>query len=674
MEGEGAASFGLTAALEPTSLQDNVFKSTERVATDTIEARNDDQYFAEDEFDDEDTLDNNLVHSTNILNINTSNLQPLTVEELLIAQNEDKECQDIRKRIAAKETMEFTEDERNLIIRLAPIDHSRQIYTPKSLRSRLLLLAHYPRSVGHPGGTRMYQTLRRTFYWPSMALDVFHTVRQCSACAKERVSLRRHARFLKLFPAKQPLEFVSIDILGPLPRSQSGNKYLLVISDRYSKYTKTVLLRSISSWTVAKAFCEHWAFVFGPPKLLLSDNGGQFMSKFFQSVCNILGTRNLFTTAYHPQTNGQVERYNHTILAGLRHYCAEHGRDWDNFSSAITFGYNNTVHRATNLTPAQLVLTVPPITLALPHADPIDFEELNTFARKKRFHTRLRNLMKTADKQLKAHQKRYKEDFDKLVKERDLDLKPGCLVFLRRDTPTDKDEHGNTTNLKSEHNLRSKALGPYEVVKVDSHTLSILQDGLLQTVSRDRIVRAPDPPPMPDLDDEEDNTATTEDVVGYPQPTDDGTTLDPDDVAKTTPIPQTSEPETSKLQSTDPNESSTPSQTDNQTDPKPATPDISYPSTNDQPTRRSQRLRKQKNATQSSQTVPMVKPAANPFAFDQLVDLDEDSDTYRVRWTNYTPDDDTWEPPANLPYNAVRNFHKRKRWRIPAYIPGRYID
>ena len=282
-----------------------------------------------------------------MLQIDTNNLQPLTVEEIVRAQAEDYECQDIKKEMSDGDRTNFTEVERGILIRAAPIDLTQQIYAPKTLRSRLLMLAHYPRLAGHPGGTRMYQTLRRTFHWPSMAMDVFNTVKQCSSCAKERLSLRKHSRFLKLFPAERPLECVSIDILGPLPRSFNGNKYLVVITDRYSKLVQTVPLRTINAWNVAKVFCDHWVFVFGRPKYVLSDNGGQCISKFFQSVRNILGTPNLFTTASHPQTNGQVERFNRTILAGLRHYCPEHAKDWDNFSNAITIGYNNTVHRAT---------------------------------------------------------------------------------------------------------------------------------------------------------------------------------------------------------------------------------------------------------------------------------------------------------------------------------------
>jgi transposase InsO family protein len=112
---------------------------------------------------------------------------------------------------------------------------------------------------------------------------------------------------LKLFPANEPLESVAMNIMGLPTRTKNGNRFLLVISDRYSKVTKTVPLRIVTALSVARAFCDHWAYVYGPPVSLLTDPGPQFTAKFFQAVCSELGIRKIFTAAYHPQTNGQVE-------------------------------------------------------------------------------------------------------------------------------------------------------------------------------------------------------------------------------------------------------------------------------------------------------------------------------------------------------------------------------
>ena len=173
----------------------------------------------------------------------------------------------------------------------------------------------------------------------------------CDVCARNRIAEKRKTNPLKLFPAKGPLESVAMDILGPLPRTKHGNRFLLVIADRYSKVTKTVPLRTVTALSVSRAFCDHWAYVYGPPVSLLTDNGPQFTAKFFQAVCAELGIQKVFTTAYHPQTNGQVERYNRTILASLRGYVAARQDDWDDFTSAVTFACNFRVHSSLGMPP-----------------------------------------------------------------------------------------------------------------------------------------------------------------------------------------------------------------------------------------------------------------------------------------------------------------------------------
>ena len=153
-----------------------------------------------------------------------------------------------------------------------------------------------------------------------MEADVYRTVRTCNACAKNRVKLRKRTHPLRLFSAQSPLEALSIDILGPLTKTKKGYRFLLVVTDRFTKLTQVIPLRRIDAYAVAFASVEHWIFKYGSPKTLISDNRKQFASKFFQAVCSLLRLSNIFMPTYHPQTNGQVERYNRTILAMTRNY------------------------------------------------------------------------------------------------------------------------------------------------------------------------------------------------------------------------------------------------------------------------------------------------------------------------------------------------------------------
>ena len=198
-----------------------------------------------------------------------------------------------------------------------------------------------------------------------MALDCYAVAKHCAACARERVKLRKNTKEMKLFTPKAPLAFVAIDILGELITTKRGNRYIVVISDRYSKLVRTVPLKKITAAHMAQAFVHHWVFVYGPPVRLLSDNGTQFTARFFQNICRILGVRNVFTTKYHLQANGQVESFNRTLTSALQKYVGEHPKDWDLFSDAVTYAYNTQVHRTTNIAPFELVLAWAPRSIAL---------------------------------------------------------------------------------------------------------------------------------------------------------------------------------------------------------------------------------------------------------------------------------------------------------------------
>jgi Integrase core domain len=135
--------------------------------------------------------------------------------------------------------------------------------------------------------------------------EFYEAVRQCDACARSRISDKRHTNPLQLFPANGPMDSVAMGILGSLPRTTHGNIFLLVIADRFSKVTITVPLRTFTALSVATAFCDRWVYVYGPRMSLLTDNGTQFAAKFLQEVCAELGVNKLFTSAYHPKTTAK---------------------------------------------------------------------------------------------------------------------------------------------------------------------------------------------------------------------------------------------------------------------------------------------------------------------------------------------------------------------------------
>ncbi len=117
----------------------------------------------------------------------------------------------------------FEFDSRGILVRRAPVDGTLQAVILKTLRARLLHAEHYHPLSAHPGMTRMYELMRRYFYWPGMPLDIERTVQHCSSCSRTNAKWRVRANFMKLFPASAPLEFVGMYLLGPLPKTQHEN-------------------------------------------------------------------------------------------------------------------------------------------------------------------------------------------------------------------------------------------------------------------------------------------------------------------------------------------------------------------------------------------------------------------------------------------------------------------
>jgi Integrase zinc binding domain len=218
-------------------------------------------------------------------------------------------------------------------------------------------LAHNSVTAGHPGAKRIYHNIRAIFYWPSMARDCYTHVAACSLCARKRLRVKTKRKPLTLFLPQQPFEMVSIDLLGPLQTTDRQNTYALVITDRFSKLSRAVPVPSdTSAPTIATAYFVHWVSNYGAPLVLFSDNGPPFRAKLFKSFNFVLGTHTVFTTAYRPQTNGQVERWNKTLLDSVRAFCQEHAKDWDLMLAHASLAYNQTVHSSTGMAPAELIV------------------------------------------------------------------------------------------------------------------------------------------------------------------------------------------------------------------------------------------------------------------------------------------------------------------------------
>jgi RNase H-like domain found in reverse transcriptase/Reverse transcriptase (RNA-dependent DNA polymerase)/Integrase zinc binding domain/Integrase core domain/Chromo (CHRromatin Organisation MOdifier) domain len=563
----------------------------------------------------------------------------VTMEELRNAQTGDEACHKLLSLHSPSGI--FDVDRRGLLVRVAPSDGANQIVVPSSLIRRILHNEHYPPSAGHPGAHRMFLTLRRAYFWPRMAADVYETVSNCDACSRNRISEKAKTNPLKLFPAKGPLESVAMDILGPLPRTKHGNRFLLVITDRYSKVTKTVPLRVITAFSTARAFLDHWVYAYGTPLSLLTDNGPQFTAKFFQAVCAELGVKKVFTTAYHPQSNGQVERYNRTILSALRGYVARRQDDWDEYTSTLTYAYNCRVHSTLGMPPFELALTRSPTTTSLQEL-PRD-EENDPKTEKQALLERLKTLRRAADGKLGQAQGRYKANYDRGVnRQKNARLREGDRAYVRVET----------TEVGRSHKLDSLVHGPYEVVENAGHTLRLLVGSDIVRVSSDRVTPAP---PLPGPSAPAGETREPESVPMR------GTRGAADEIEEGQQEEAGEIPDALPPAGQSPN-SPWGSKRTLEAEPTDATTTTKEKTT---PAHGGKRISKGTRHVSWAPHLGKNTRTREEYAIDRVVDSGYGANgeqLYRVRWTGYLPEEDTWEIAPHLPPHFVRRYEKAK-WR-----------
>ncbi|CAC5418554.1 unnamed protein product [Mytilus coruscus] len=154
-----------------------------------------------------------------------------------------------------------------------------------------------------------------------------------------------------LVEANGPMERIATDILGELPETEDGNKYILVVSDYYTKWTESFAMPNIEAKTVAKIIVEEVIVRFGVPHWIHSDQGRQFESLLFQEMCCIPNIKKTRTTPYHPKSDGMVERFNKTLATMLSSFVEQNQRNWDEYIPFVMMAYRASEHETTGQTP-----------------------------------------------------------------------------------------------------------------------------------------------------------------------------------------------------------------------------------------------------------------------------------------------------------------------------------
>jgi transposase InsO family protein len=184
---------------------------------------------------------------------------------------------------------------------------------------------------------------------------------ECVDCQLGKTATTAKAGLLEPIEVTEPFQKVCMDFLGPLPTTERGNKYLLVLIDLLTKWPEIYPLPDRKATTVARVIALEFIPRHGAIQELLSDNGAEFHSELVQEITHMFNIHKVFSSAYHPQTQGSAENMNKNILHMLKMYVNADQTDWDIYINFLLFAYRSAVHESTFYSPFALVYGRDPI-------------------------------------------------------------------------------------------------------------------------------------------------------------------------------------------------------------------------------------------------------------------------------------------------------------------------
>jgi hypothetical protein len=229
------------------------------------------------------------------------------------------------------------------------------LYIPKddTVRTTLMREVHDAPTGGHLGREKTYARLTAQVYWQGVYHDVRDYVRSCVSCAQNKANQRKASDFLHPLPIPaRRWETMSLDFVGPLPMTASGNDFLLVMVDKLSKLTHLVACKqTVTASEVAQLVYDHVVRLHGFPECIISDRDTRFTSHFWRALWKLSGTQLAMSTSYHPQTDGQTENVNRLVQDILRAFVSDDRKDWDRHLTAVEIAINSSRHASTGYTP-----------------------------------------------------------------------------------------------------------------------------------------------------------------------------------------------------------------------------------------------------------------------------------------------------------------------------------
>ena len=308
-----------------------------------------------------------------------------------------------------------------------------RIVVPESYRNEILRVGHTIPLSGHMGSKKTLDRIAAHFSWPGLSFDVRKycaTCPQCQLVARKLKSKRAPLKPVEI--VTEPFKKIAIDIVGELPRTTTGYKYILTIVDYATRYPEAIPLRTTNAKTVAEALIQYFSRV-GIPDEIVSDQGSNFMSKLLAQLYDQLGVTKIKTSVYHPEANGLVERFNGTLKGMLKKFVRERVQIWDKYLPYLLFAYREVPCESTGYSPFELLYgrTVRgPLAVIKETWSEGQSSEENLITHVLEIRRRLATMQQVVQENLKQAQGKQKRWYDTHSSERRLEAGDKALVLL----------------------------------------------------------------------------------------------------------------------------------------------------------------------------------------------------------------------------------------------------
>lgn len=300
--------------------------------------------------------------------------------------------------------------------------------TVPAIRQRADIIKEYHESLlgGHQGIAKTYYRIRQRYFWPHLKTEIQSFIKSCDSC--QRKKLVRNKTRLPMIITDTPgnaFDKVALDIVGPLPITQSNNQYLLTLQCNLTKFLDAIPIPDSTAQTIGTVFAREYITRYGAPRAILTDQGANFMSTTMKQISRLFKIKQIRTSAYRPQSNGSLERSHIVLTEFLKHY-TDAGKNWDEYIRFAIFCYNTAKHEGTNFTPHQLIFGA---EAQLPSNLPPAIASSKTYpAFVLDLIANLREIRKRAADNINKSKERSKLIYDKRINTQNFE--PGQRVFL----------------------------------------------------------------------------------------------------------------------------------------------------------------------------------------------------------------------------------------------------